>query len=302
VLARALRPLTRFLSASTNFGIRLLRINTQAEPAVTEDEIKMMIDEGTALGVFERAEQDMVSSVFRLGDRRMDALMTPRTEIVWVDVEDDRAENMEKLLNSAYSSVPVARGSLDDVIGVLDLKDLLGVDLEADDLDFEDYAKPTLYVPANMPALVALEVLRNSRVHNALVIGEYGGLRGMVTLHDVLEAIVGGLPEDINDTDRMAVRRSDGSWLIDGMIVIDELREILGVSALPGEERAGFRTLGGFIMSRLASIPQESQFFDWGGFRFEVVDMDGKRVDKVLVSGAAEEQSLEQTSEEEELM
>jgi len=295
VLARMLRPLTRFLSTSTNLGIKLLRIDTQAEPAVTEDEIKVMIDQGREIGVFEEIERDMVSSIFRLGDRRVDTMMTPRTEIAWVDVQDHSGEYVETVRNSGRSCLPVARGGLDDVIGLVSVKDLLGVDLETEDFDIEDYVKPALFMPANLPALVALEVFRNAGTQDALVIDEYGGLRGMVTLHDVLEAIVGMLPEDIDDRVRMSVRREDGSWLFDGMIVIDELKEVLGLSALPEEERAGFQTLGGFIMSRLGSIPKAGQFFDWGRYRFEVVDMDGMRVDKVLVSISDGEENPEET-------
>jgi len=283
-LTKIFRPLTKFLSASTNFGIKLFRINTQAEPIVTEDEIKVMIEQGKEIGVFEEAEQDMVSGVFRLGDRRVDALMTPRTEITWLDIEDNQDLNASKLTNSEYSRLPVAKGNLDEVIGIIDVKDLLGLDLKAQDFRIEQYAKPAIFIPENMQALKALEVFKNSGLHYALVIDEYGGLQGFVTLYDVLEAIVGDIPQNSEDKEQMAVQRADGSWLFDGMIVIDELKEILGISALPDEDRAGFQTISGFIMSQIGRIPKTGQTFDWDKFHFEVVDMDGRRVDRVLVS------------------
>jgi len=283
-LTKIFRPLTKFLSASTNLGIKLFRINTQAEPIVTEDEIKVMIEQGKEIGVFEEAEQDMVSGVFRLGDRRVDALMTPRTEITWLDIEDNQDLNASKLTNSEYSRLPVAKGNLDEVIGIIDVKDLLGLDLKAQDFRIEQYAKPAIFIPENMQALKALEVFKNSGLHYALVIDEYGGLQGFVTLYDVLEAIVGDIPQNSEDKEQMAVQRADGSWLFDGMIVIDELKEILGISALPDEDRAGFQTISGFIMSQIGRIPKTGQTFDWDKFHFEVVDMDGRRVDRVLVS------------------
>lgn len=283
-LTKIFRPLTKFLSASTNLGIKLFRINTQAEPIVTEDEIKVMIEQGKEIGVFEEAEQDMVSGVFRLGDRRVDALMTPRTEITWLDIEDNQDLNASKLTNSEYSRLPIAKGNLDEVIGIIDVKDLLGLDLKAQDFRIEQYAKPAIFIPENMQALKALEVFKNSGLHYALVIDEYGGLQGFVTLYDVLEAIVGDIPQNSEDKEQMAVQRADGSWLFDGMIVIDELKEILGISALPDEDRAGFQTISGFIMSQIGRIPKTGQTFDWDKFHFEVVDMDGRRVDRVLVS------------------
>jgi len=283
-LSQITRPVVNFLSASTDLGVKLLGIKPSSEPVITEDEIKVLIHQGQQIGVFEEAERDMVSAVFRLGERRVDALMTPRTELDWIDVEDDLETNIKILVDCSYSRIPVAKGDLDEVIGVVDVKDLVNIDLKAPDFDIEKFAKAPLFVPENMPALKVLEVFRNSGVHNALVIDEYGGLQGMVTLYDVLEAIVGDIPLNSEDTDQMAVQRADGSWLFDGLIVIDELKEILDIDAFPDEERAGFQTLSGFIMSQMGSIPKTGQFFEWEKYRFEVVDMDARRVDRVLVS------------------
>lgn len=284
VLTKIFRPLTKLLSTSTNIGLKLFRINTDEEPSITEDEIKVFIEQGREIGVIEDAEKDMVSGVFRLGDRRVESLMTPRTELVWIDIEDAPEVIVKKLIDSPYSRIPVGKGDLDEVLGVIYIKDLLGIDIQSPGFDLESHIKPAIFFPENTAALQALEIFRNSGVHNALVIDEYGGTQGMVTLYDVLEAIVGDIAQDSEDTEQDAIQRSDGSWLFDGLIGIDELKEILEISNLPEEDKAGYRTLSGFIMYQLGSIPKSGQVFDWGNLRFEVVDMDGRRVDKVLVS------------------
>ena len=290
-MTKIFTPLTKLLSTSTNFGLKLFRINTDAEPSITEDEIKVFIEQGREIGVIEDAEKDMVSGVFRLGDRRVESLMTPRTELVWVDIEDAPEVIVKKLMDSPYSRIPVGKGDLDEVLGVIYIKDLLGVDLKRADFNLQEYIKPAVFFPENTAALQALEIFRISGVHNALVIDEYGGTQGMVTLYDVLEAIVGDIAQDSEDTEQDAIQRSDGSWLFDGLIGIDELKEILEISNLPEEDKAGYRTLSGFVMYQLGSIPKSGQMFDWGNLRFEVVDMDGRRVDKVLVSLKEQEEN-----------
>lgn len=283
-LSNLTRPIVSFLTASSELAMKLFGIKSQPEPLVSEKEIKLLIEEGREEGVFGEAEQDMVSGVFRLGDRRIDALMTPRTDILWVDLNDDKEIVIQKVLASSYSRIPVVRGDLDDVEGMIDIKDLVGVDLHSPDFHFEDYIRTPLYVPENWPALKAFELFRTSAVHQALVIDEYGGVQGLVTLYDVLEAIVGEIPQDQEDSEQEAVLRPDGSWLFDGMIAIDELKEILEVDEFPGETRVDFQTLGGFMMDQLGSIPKVGQFFEWDHFIFEVVDMDARRVDRVLVT------------------
>jgi len=283
-LTKVFKPLTKLLSASTNLGLKVLRINTDKEPSITEEEIRVIIEQGRDIGIIEDAEKDMVSGVFRLGDRFVDALMTPRTELSWVDLEDSNEEIVTTILTSEYSRIPVAKGDLDKTIGVLDVRDLVGVDLHSPDFLVEKYITQPLFIPENLQALDALENFKQSGVHIALVIDEYGGVQGMVTLYDVLEAIVGDIPQNNEDKDQEAVQREDGSWLFDGMIAIDELKEILDIDQFPDEERAGFQTLSGLIMSQIGAIPKTGQFFKLGNHRFEVVDMDGHRVDRVLVS------------------
>ncbi len=283
-LSKVTRPIVNFLTFSTELSMKLLGIDSQPEPIVTEEEIKLLIEEGREGGVFEAVEQDMVSGVFRLGERRVDALMTPRTDILWIDLDDDKETILQQLVASDYSRIPVAKGDLDQVEGIIDVKDLIGIDLHAEGFRFEDYIRTPLYVPENWPALKVFDLFRTSGIHQALVIDEYGGVQGIVTLYDVLEAIVGEIPRDEEDKDQEAVLRTDGSWLFDGMIAIDELKEILEVDEFPGETREDFQTLSGFVMDQLGTIPKVGQSFDWDRFTFEVVDMDARRVDRVLVT------------------
>ncbi|HOG58698.1 MAG TPA: hemolysin family protein [Anaerolineaceae bacterium] len=288
-LTRLMRPLTRLLSTSTNLGIKLLRIDTQAEPSITEDEIKVFIEQGRDIGLIEQTESDMFSGIFRLGDRRVDVLMTPRTDLEWIDIEDDQHTIISELMHSEYSRIPVGRGSLDDVLGMVNVKELIGIDLHSPNFHLTDYIREPMFVPENMQALKVFEQFRATGTHQALVIDEYGGVQGMVTLYDVLEAIVGEIPLDSEDQEQEVVQRADGSYLLDGMLPIDEIKELLDFDELPDEGRAGYQTLSGFVMNQLGSIPRVGQTFTWDTYRFEVVDMDGRRVDKVLVMRLPEE-------------
>lgn len=288
-LTRLMRPLTRLLSTSTSLGIKLLRIDTQAEPSITEDEIKVFIEQGRDIGLIEQTESDMFSGIFRLGDRRVDVLMTPRTDLEWIDIEDDQHTIISELMHSEYSRIPVGRGSLDDVLGMVNVKELIGIDLHSPNFHLTDYIREPMFVPENMQALKVFEQFRATGTHQALVIDEYGGVQGMVTLYDVLEAIVGEIPLDAEDQEQEVVQRADGSYLLDGMLPIDEIKELLDFDELPDEGRAGYQTLSGFVMNQLGSIPRVGQTFTWDTYRFEVVDMDGRRVDKVLVTRLPEE-------------
>ena len=284
ILTRVFRPLTKFLSASTNFGIKLFKIDTEAGPVITEDEIKSYLEQGRDIGVIEESEREMVTGIFRLGDRRVEALMTPRMEMAWIDINAPIEEIWQHIAETPHSRIPVADGDLDKILGYVQIRDLLGKTPKDTDFNLRDYIKEPIYLPENMAALKALDNFQNSGVHLAMVVDEFGGITGMVTDYDILEAIVGEIPEDSMDTDALAVQREDGSWLFDGLIVIDQLKEILDVSTIPGEERGAFQTLSGFVMSQLGRIPKTGAKFSHGNFTFEVVDMDGRRVDRVLVS------------------
>jgi putative hemolysin len=277
------RPIVILLSLSTNLVLRLLGIRQTNEPPVTEEEVKVMIEQGTQAGVFEEAEQDMLRGVFRLGDLRVENLITPRTEIDYLDLDSSPEEHLQKLLDSGRSRFPVARDGLDNVQGVVQAKDLLAAYLKSEEVRLEDHLREPLFVPQSMPALKVLELIRDSRLPMALVIDEYGGLQGLVTVNDILEAVVGDISVRSEMDEPEIVRREDGSFLLDGMLTMDEVQELLEVANFPGLKQGYYQTLGGFVMTYLGRIPIPADYFEWGGIRFEVVDMDGLRVDKILV-------------------
>ena len=279
-------PIVKVLSVSTDIIVRLLGLRASEEPPVTEDEIRVMMETGTQAGVFEEVEHDMIGRVFRLGDRAVSSLMTHRPEIVWLDLEDSFEKNQGKLRNSVYSRVPVCRGDLENVVGVLRAKDVLNRHLEGESLDFTSGLQTPVFVPETLPALKLLETLKKARAHIALVIDEHGTVQGLVTLHDILGAIVGDLPSVDESDEPYAVQREDGSWLLDGMLSIEEFREIFDLSALPGEEAGNFQTLSGFVMMHMGRVPHGAEHFEAAGLRFEIIDMDGHRIDKILVSRA----------------
>ncbi len=284
VLARLASPLVRLLSVSTELVLRLLGLGTRSQPAVTEEEIKLLIGQGTEAGVFEQIEQDMVEKIFRLGDRRVEALMSMRSEIVWLDLAAPPEVTAATLTESGFDLYPVAEGSLDNLLGVVYASDLLAQALAGQPLDIKACVLPALFVPEGMPIFQVLERFRENGISMALAINEYGGVDGMVTLRDILEAIVGEIPDSDEPYDPDIVQREDGSWLLDGMLAVDDLMELLSVSALPGLEDGHYQTLGGFVMTMLGKIPHAGEHYLWGGYRFEVMDMDGNRVDKMLVS------------------
>jgi putative hemolysin len=282
-MTKVFRPLTKLLSASTNFGIKILHINTETGPTITEEEIKNYLEEGRDIGLIEDVEREMVSGIFRLGDRRVEALMTPRLEMSWIDINAPLAEILRHIFDTPHSRIPVADGDLDHILGYIQIRDLLGNTPEDEHFNLRNYIKEPIYLPENMAALKALENFQTSGMHLGMVVDEFGGIIGMVTDYDILETIVGEIPEDHEDNNSLAVRRDDGSWLFDGLIVIDQLKEILDISEMPGEGQGVYQTLSGFVMSQLGRIPKIGAKFSYAEYIFEVVDMDGRRVDRVLV-------------------
>jgi putative hemolysin len=283
VIAWIGHPAVYILGLSSDLVMKILGVKKSQEPPVTEEEIKVLIEQGTQAGVFAETEQDMVKSVFRLADREVSVMMTPRREVVWLDLADPWEINHRKIIETTYSRFPVAQDSLDNVLGVVRAKDALAFCLTHQELDLTQVAAPPLFVPETAPAFQLLETFKKSRPHLALVVDEYGAIQGLVTLNDILETLIGeihplGVPAEPD-----AVRREDGSWLLDGMMPLDELKDLFGLTKFPQEEEGGYQTLGGLVMSRLGRIPKTADHFHWEGYRFEVVDMDGKRVDKVLV-------------------
>lgn len=283
VLSAIASPFIHLLSLSTEGILRLIGLRPSSEPPITEEEINVLIEEGTQIGTFEAAEQDMIERIFRLGDRRVSALMTHRPDIVWLDINDPLLEITKEIRESTYSRFPVCDGSLDNVLGMLHVKDLLLQSMAGQHFDLKAALQAPVYVIENSSTLKVLELFKQTGQQAALVIQEYGDIEGLITFNDILEAIVG----DISSRDELdqpqVVQREDGSWLLDGMLPIDELKEILNVRALPEESGGDYETLAGFMLTELGRIPAPADHFEWNKFRFEVMDMDGRRIDKVLV-------------------
>lgn len=276
--SRLFHPFVRFLSFSTESVLRMMGVKVSNEPPVTEEEIQLLIDQGTQAGVFEEAEQDMVEGVFSLGDQRVYSLMTPRPDIVWLDINDSLEEIRKKIAECNLSRFPVRQGSLDSIVGVVKARDLLVQSLNGEPIVLKNLLKPAFFVPETMFASRALEILKEKGTDILLVIDEFGALQGLLTINDILEEIVGEMEID----EPQATQRQDGSWLLDGMLEIDEFKEIFDLPPLPHEDE--YETLSGFVMMSLGRVPQATDHFEWHGLNFEVMDMDGRRVDKVLVT------------------
>jgi putative hemolysin len=288
-LSRLCAPVVLLINGSTNLVIGAFALRPSGGPPVTEEEIKVMMEQGAEAGVFEEAEHDIMKSIFKLGDRGVSALMKPRRDVVWLDAEDPFVENQKKLASSLYSRFPVGQGSLDNVLGIVQTKDLLTRCLAGSMIDLKENLRPPLFVPEALPALRLLEMFKKSRTHLALVVDEYGGVEGLVTLNDILEDLVGDVASVDMPEERQVVTRPDGSMLIDGKLQLDDLKEVLQIPELASEKTGGYQTLGGLVMLHVGRVPVTGDTFELDGHKFEVVDMDGKRVDKVLVSKIASE-------------
>ncbi|MHB0936387.1 MAG: hemolysin family protein [Armatimonadota bacterium] len=272
-------PLVALLSGTSNLIVRLLRLPKHDLP-VSDEEVSMLFEEGISAGVFEPAEKEIVDRLFRLSDRRVNAVMTPRTEVVWLDVEATPEEITETLITSPFTAYPVCRGNLDHMEGVVLATDILAERLRDRPVHLPALLHPPLTLYEGVRALPAIERLKESGAHLAIIIDEYGGTEGILTLIDLVESLVGELPS-LEPPD--IVRRPDGSYLVDGQLPIDELKDLLDVEALPQED-AGYQTLAGLLITNLDRIPAVGDHFEWESFRFEVVDMDGTRVDRVLIT------------------
>ncbi|HET9588240.1 MAG TPA: hemolysin family protein, partial [Anaerolineales bacterium] len=278
LVSKLFAPFVWLLGRVTDFVLRLLGVKPGNEPPVTEEEIQLLIDQGTEAGVFETAEHDMVEGVFSLGDQRVYSLMTPRTDIVWLDIDDSVEEIRAKIAQSEYSRFPVRQGSLDSILGIVKARDLLVPSLGGEKIRLKDLLRPAFYIPETMMASRALEIFKEKGTEMLLIIDEFGSLQGLLTITDVLEEIVG----QIEIEEPQATQRQDGSWLLDGRLEADDFKEIFDLPVLPHEDE--YETLSGFVMVSLGRVPQAADHFEWEGLRFEVIDMDGHRVDKVLVT------------------
>lgn len=280
LISRLFSPLVHSMSAITDLVLRILGVQPNLEPPITEEEIQVLIDQGTQAGVFDAAEQDMVQGVFSLSDRRIFSLMTPRSEIAWLDVNDTPEEIRQKIEESQFSRFPVCEDSLDIILGIIEARDLLLESLHGQPLQLKRNLQQPTYIPETALASRVLELFKTEDAELMLVVDEFGSVQGLVTVFDIIEEIVG----DIDNTPQ-ATQRQDGSWLLDGMLSVEDFKEIFNLRHLPDEDE--YETLSGFVMLNLGRVPLVADKFDWNGLNFEVMDMDGKRVDKVLVTTPA---------------
>lgn len=291
-LARLTQPVVRVLNVSTEAVLRLLRLQPSSEPSVSEEEVRLMLSEATEQGIFEPIEEVIVDQVFRLADRKVGALITPRTDMEWLDINDSPDELRTHITEGGRSRYPVADGQLDQILGVVLAKDLLAQSLAGQPLDLNSIMRPALFVPETMPALLVVERFKQTHSKLALVIDEYGGVEGLVTVDDILGGIVGDIPEPDDMVNPEVVQRGDGSWLVDGMYDIDAFQSTFDVDTLPEATEGYYQTVGGFVMAGLGRVPQAGDSYEWAGLLFEVMDMDGRRVDKVLVTRTEEQDTL----------
>jgi putative hemolysin len=278
------KPLVIILSHSTEGVLRLLRVRKITGAPVTEEEIKFMLEEGTEAGVFEKAELSMIEGVFDIGDRRVDSLMTHRSDIIALDLDDPADENLRKMIGSGRSNFPAYDSDLDNIVGMISVKDVLARLVENGATDIRGSVTKPLIAPEAITVLKLLELFKETGVHVALITDEYGSIQGIVTLHDIMEAIVGDVYSLGEPVEMQVVVREDGSWLVDGDTSVEKLKDALSVDSFPEEEKGYYRTVAGMIMFILQRIPTTGDHVELRGLRYEVVDMDGHRIDKVLIT------------------
>ena len=285
IISKIFSPINKLASLLTDAVLWVFNSHAPQDQMVTEEDITSLLEEGTQAGVFDEAEQELVQSAFRFGDREVTTLMAPRPDVVYLDLEDSFEENKAKVLASGHTRYPVCRGGLDSVIGVVSIRDLWSQMVSGEEPDLTLLLQDALVIPEHITALRLLELFRTATTPLAVIMDEYGSVAGIITLHDLLEAIVGDLSTvDEPDEEPGIIEREDGSWFIDGMLSAEELRELLGRESLPGENEGVYRTAAGFVMAELGKIPIPGDHFIMDGIRFEVADMDKRRIDKILVS------------------
>lgn len=276
-------PLINVLSKSTDWILKIFGVRETAEIPISEEEVKMLIREGARIGVFNLAERDIVERTFRLSDMKVNMLMTPRKEIRWLDATGGSKNIRKAISQSSFSYYPVCNKELDKVIGVVRTKELLTHYFIEETLDLKKLMHKPIFVPESMNALKVLELFKKSGIHMAIAVDEYGNIEGLLSITDILEAIIGDIPTIDEYEESTITKRKDGSWLVDGLVSIDDFKEYFRIKKIPKEESGIFQTVGGFVMHQIGGIPKAGNSFEISGFRIEVVDMDGNRVDKILV-------------------
>ncbi len=274
-------PFVAFLTISTKIVLRLFMIKENTEPPVTEEELKYMLDTGSKHGVIESQENEIIKGVFRFGDRKANTVMTHRKDIEWIDINQDKDDILKQVMASTYTKYPICNGTLDKILGVVNVRELIQ-SMTDQNRDIKEHFIEVLFIPENTPALKILESFRKKKIHTGFVVNEYGGVEGMITLHDLIENIIGDLPELGEIHEEMIIKREDGSFLVDGELYLDELKHLLAINNFPDE--TSYTTLAGFILNELQHIPKSGEKLHFQEFTFEVVDMDANRIDKVLIS------------------
>lgn len=278
-------PLVQLFTFSTDLVLRLFGKRFDDRTLASEEEITTLLRQGTEARVFEEIEQKMIEAIFELSDKTARGLMTSRTQIIWLDVNDSDRQIGEKLFNSGHSRFPVCNGaSLDNVVGIVQAKDLSTTLLLEKHIDLNASMQPPDFVPWSMTALQVLEHIKKTSSNIVLVADEYGSIEGLLTYHNILEAIAGDMPLGTKPLQPRAVQQEDGSWVLDGMLSVEEFKELFHIETLPGEKKDSFQTLGGFLFIQMGRVPSVSECFVCGTLRFWIINMDGKRIDKVLIS------------------
>ena len=295
ILTKVSKPISMILAKSSSFLLWVMRIENNADDIVTEEEIELMIKEGREDGTIEQEEEDIIKRVFKLDDQKVESIMTPRNEIIWIDLEDERDINKVKIIESKRSIFPIASGELDDFIGVVQAKDILSVMFSDEEFDVHKIVKEPLVVSEHLETLELLKEFKENQeyVHMSLVVDEFGSVEGLITLNDLLEGIVGDIPGIDEEAEPQAIQRDDGTWLIDGRYPIDRFKELFDFKdTLPDEEEDNYTTLAGFILSLSGTIPDEEDKYECGRFIFEIIDIDGHQIDKVLVTDLGPEEPM----------
>ncbi|MGV3656206.1 MAG: hemolysin family protein [Noviherbaspirillum sp.] len=282
-LAVIAKPFVRLLSASTALVLRIFGVKDTGRQTMTEEELHLMLEESSESGIIEQHEHQMVRNVFRLDDRQISSFMVPRSEVVYFDADDSVEANLARFESANHSRFPVVRGGWDKILGIANARQMLAQTLRGEKPSLVDHLQPAVFVPESLTGMGLLEEFKNSGVQMAFIVDEYGEVQGIVTLQDVMEAITGEFKTH-REEDSWAMKREDGSWLLDGLIPIPELKDCLGIGQVPEEERGRYNTLSGMVMLLLGKLPQTTDRCEWEGWEFEIVDLDGMRIDKVLAT------------------
>lgn len=277
-------PLVSLLTFSSDWVLSLLQIKQSGEPIVSGEEIRMLIGEGTRAGIFNIAEKDIVERTLKLSDKKVNTLMTPRKEIVWLELDSPFKTLRNKIAKHPHAHFPVCRDNVDKIVGVVRAEDILTHFLLEEKIELQKFIHKPLFVPESMDGLKVLELFKKSGIHMALVVDEYGNIHGLLSITDILEAIVGDITTIDELDEREIIKREDGTYLVDGLAPIDEFKDYFHIRKLPDEKSGVFHTVGGFIMYRLGHIPASGDKTEWTDFQFEVMDMDGNRIDKILIT------------------